>query len=645
MEARGLGRSGPRRKTGCLTCRRRKVRCDEMKPVCRHCTRLRLKCAYKSALEVSTASTRQRVEKMRVPDAAPYSPDATFFETVLRAEGHSAAEGIFPAITNGYSELPAETAFDINNFIGGITSELQQRQKGLNLNLHHETLTANDEPAASLLVELAATNGASSNGDDGTRQDMNLTLHCVDFNDHTFGVNDSSSPSAGPDQSMVVYEEQLLQHFLLVGAPPVIYAPFDMEWKFVRPAMLALARESHALMNAVCCYADVHKSRMEGRRWTAAPAYYRLASAEVQSSLMEDVGDRALEKVFATVFLLMLAELASTPDLSRPGTSWLHSAYLLLKKFSRKTTSWRGFAQLIVSWISLLDVKSLIAGREGDPLEELGDLSTSVEHNNADPPDKQQASPAEKAVNELFADPTFLVYDAIVGPVFRFFVKAQQVIRRIVRIDLHHRSRGTLTDEFEVLQIAHQVGADLEALWNSRPAVLDVYERPDKLDDTLAPALARQICRIFSQYVANFLTNFIYLHRVAFAIYPRTDRVRGAVDRIIRLASIELDSASENHRGILPDSFLWPLFIAGLEGSVSQRGWIMEQMRRMASHQNGHPIVLTAAAAVDQDQRHPNAAKALLLLEEMTRRQDESKTSADSKCVRRELFRDFFIII
>ncbi|KAL3470140.1 hypothetical protein BJX99DRAFT_240050, partial [Aspergillus californicus] len=42
--------------------------------------------------------------------------------------------------------------------------------------------------------------------------------------------------------------------------------------------------------------------------------------------------------------------------------------------------------------------------------------------------------------------------------------------------------------------------------------------------------------------------------------------------------------------------------------------------------------------------RHPNASKALLLLEEMTRRQDASRTWADSRCVRRELFADFFVM-
>lgn len=231
-------------------------------------------------------------------------------------------------------------------------------------------------------------------------------------------------------------------------------------------------------------------------------------------------------------------------------------------------------------------------------------------------------------LDSLLSEPGYLVTDAIVGPAFRFFVKAQHIIRRIVCIDLHHRSRGTLSDEFEVLQIAHKVGADLEALWNCRPTVLDVYDRPEELFDTLSQPVALEVCRIFRQYVANFLATFIYLHRVAFAIYPRTDRVNGAVDQIIQLATVE--SSGMRH---LPVSFFWPLFVAGLEGSLDQRLWIVQEMQHMA------------AADSNAVQRHPNAEKALLLLEEMTRRQDASRTWADSKCVRRELFTDFFVMI
>lgn len=132
--------------------------------------------------------------------------------------------------------------------------------------------------------------------------------------------------------------------------------------------------------------------------------------------------------------------------------------------------------------------------------------------------------------------------------------------------------------------------------------------------------------------MANFLANFIYLHRVAFAIYPRTDRVNGAIDQIIQLAIV--DSTGHDH---LPVSFLWPLFVAGLEGTDDQRKWIVHEIQRMAA-----PHETISAPSVT---RHPAVDRVLVLVEEMTRRQDVSSTWADSKCVRQELFSDFFVMI
>lgn len=239
--------------------------------------------------------------------------------------------------------------------------------------------------------------------------------------------------------------------------------------------------------------------------------------------------------------------------------------------------------------------------------------------------------------------PTFLIYESVVGPAFRFFVKSQQICRRIVHIDLHHRTRGTLSDEYEVLQIAHKVGEDLESLWNNRPAVLDVYDRPDDLYGTLTQPVIRQICRTFRQYIANFLAHFIYLHRVAFAIYPRTDRVNSAVDRILQLARVDI---SEGH---LSNSFLWPLFIAGLEASATQRAWILAEMRRMVNmttnNDNNNNGESDGTGVPFDPERHPNVDKALMLLEELTRRQSATNTTVDARCVRRELFADYFVMI
>lgn len=45
-----------RSKNGCMTCRRRKVRCDEQRPRCSHCERLNLQCKWRPAYD-STGST------------------------------------------------------------------------------------------------------------------------------------------------------------------------------------------------------------------------------------------------------------------------------------------------------------------------------------------------------------------------------------------------------------------------------------------------------------------------------------------------------------------------------------------------------------------------------------------------------------
>ncbi|KAI0152157.1 hypothetical protein F4776DRAFT_652599 [Hypoxylon sp. NC0597] len=51
-----------RSKTGCSSCRRRKVRCDEGKPICNACTRLGLSCSYEQGRAANSAETlRYRV--------------------------------------------------------------------------------------------------------------------------------------------------------------------------------------------------------------------------------------------------------------------------------------------------------------------------------------------------------------------------------------------------------------------------------------------------------------------------------------------------------------------------------------------------------------------------------------------------------
>ncbi|KAH8427227.1 Zn(II)2Cys6 transcription factor [Aspergillus melleus] len=647
-KAQGSGRSGPRRRTGCLTCRARKVRCDEAKPNCANCVRLHLQCSYKTIVPGLVARRNGHGQKRvrTVASPAPDGPDLNFFNTVLRPDerrrqslhAHLPEQGqqLAPeSPARSSSARDFQGAFDMLGFIGEINSDLEQKHLDLTNGLSEFPLAV-DIPSF-----VQAENRPIED------------IPTVDSGYSDAGQNDLSIDMGRPETN-ATYQDQLIAYFLNSEAPPTIFGPVGLDWGYIRGVIASLSRECSVLLNSIYCYSDIHKAVKEGKGWRMASRFHQQASSEIQMYIQEPLNVSKLKRIFTAVFLLMMAESMATPESWRPETSYLHSAYLLLQQYHNQTKTWIGFGHLIVSWVSLLDVKALIAGRGGDPLLNLGTLSKPTT-NNLEPADGHEEE------RSLVFQPAYLVQHAITAPAFHFFTQTQQVIRRIVSIDLHHRSRGTVSDEFDVLQIAHQVNADLESLWNTRPRILDIYNRPEThLFDTLRPAVAIQICRTFRQYVANFLAIFIYLHRVAFVIYPRTDRVHRAVDQIIQLATVEASGASS-----LPIGFLWPLFVAGLEGSHEQRAWIVKAMQRMAGldsqRQDSHEdegLSRQDQRCEDQEpnptvsedncarvQRHPNATKALLLLEEMTRRQDTSRTWADSRCVRGEMFTDFFVMI
>ncbi|PYH43800.1 Zn(II)2Cys6 transcription factor [Aspergillus saccharolyticus JOP 1030-1] len=622
-----MGRSGPRRRTGCLTCRSRKVRCDEIKPTCANCSRLRLQCAYKTIVPGHIARVNRQarpVASATVDATSSDRSDLNFFHTVL-CDGQLAAstpqqQQQQPTPARPLPETAVDySSLDILSFIGEITSDFHQ--KHLDLTAHGLTgLSAGPEYVS------AVTQSVRQNG-----QTMGWATNA----DISSAPGDSAKPAEieALDDKQTSYEARLFTHFVTSDPPPAIFGSIGLDWKYVQAHIVRQSRSCRAVLLGIYCYSEVHQTRVEGKTSKRKSKYHRLACSQMQSCLVGVVDQPVLKQVFTTVLLLMFAELLSTPALGDAGTSFLHSAYSLLQRFHNRTKAWTGLSRIIVAWVSLLDIKALIAGREGDPLIDYGGLM-STDKSSESATSEQCSTIAD---DEESPEPAFLIREAVTGPAFQFHVQTQQILRRIVSIDLHHRNRGTVSDEFEVLQLAHQISADLETLWNQRPRVLDIYSSPEELYDTLQPAVARETCQIFRQYVANFLAIFIYLHRVAFAIYPRTDRVHRAVEGIIHLATVESQS-TEGQQRHLPAGFVWPLFVAGLESSLEQRRWILSQVQKMS--QCGDD-----SRGENQHTRHPHAENVHLLLKEMARRQDATRTWADSRCVRRELFTDSFVMI
>lgn len=279
-----------------------------------------------------------------------------------------------------------------------------------------------------------------------------------------------------------------------------------------------------------------------------------------------------------------------------------------------------------------------------------------------------------------------IAYDALYEPVYKFFMRSQSLIPRIIALDPYHRPRGPLDDELQVLQLGQGLRGELRDLWLKRPRGLGVLSDTEGLQEVLHPRVAVKIIRGFRSFVANFHAVRIFLHRVVFIQYPASDEVKLAIAEILRLAREQLGdeegesrlhaqnghdfrggqgneaaqsgahdgSQTEHPRGGSADInyrntkgntqeshwasgegtpfagphpimlWLWPLFMCGTECSVEDRQWILERMYAM---------------------RSVNAERTATLLSEVTRQQDETGRRVDQRTVRKRIFDDEFDVV
>ena len=287
--------------------------------------------------------------------------------------------------------------------------------------------------------------------------------------------------------------------------------------------------------------------------------------------------------------------------------------------------------------------------------------SNSGDHCNADPSTADRTTSAAE-----------IAYDALNTPAYKFFLRCQAFIPRIISLDLHHRPRGSLDAEFEVLQIGQRLRRELNDMWARRPRELSVLADCPGLRDVLHPEVARKIIQTFRIYVANFHALRILLHRVAFVSYPATEEVKESIAEVLALATDQLAMSDvqgpptestigtaraparsrkgrgdahvgsaglgeENRSGdsggvddydvraLSPGTpWLWPMFMCGLECSLDKRRWILQLM---------------------YDMKGVNAERTAILLAEVTRRQDERDARVDQRSVRADIFEDDFSVV
>ncbi|KAI0123995.1 hypothetical protein BJ170DRAFT_598322 [Xylariales sp. AK1849] len=324
-----------RSKDGCVTCKRRKVKCDEQRPWCSHCERLNLECKWHSQ------TSRRRSTATNSSERNPVTGTGTPIST-------TPGTGISPNATLIQPHHAVNQIFDYASFMweGGDAWQ-QVSESGPNVNFDAQIMDTAYE------VQIAAQGSDASPG--------------ISFN-ATRSVTDPSEPSTVPDTGAVSDQDfamhlpadnhRLMDYFIHAVTPPILAeVETQKKWFAMRQNLVKMANASRMVRWAVLAFSNIMLCRRDGA-WMASPRnHYDNATAEVVKC-DEDL-DR--ENLLATLFFLSYVDILE--GRIEAAHSSLKRAYGIFQQGQQGsfTTPEKQF----LLWLRLLDARAVSAGGEG----------------------------------------------------------------------------------------------------------------------------------------------------------------------------------------------------------------------------------------------------------------------------------------
>ncbi|KAM5346303.1 hypothetical protein ACJ41O_009308 [Fusarium nematophilum] len=613
---------GARSKTGCLTCRNRKVRCDEQRPRCAHCERLNLECRWRPAHAngarwrifvgpspgTSAASSGQRhsVEAAN-PQTNGSSPSVA--AEPVEAAAVLQGDGTRPSDSTAWAQSPAviDELFDYASF-------MWNANRGWGYLSPDAGAQANDMSSTSDLMDPWA---CVSNPVVNPKLTPNST---VNLNGRSDVTARDILPMGQTNALQIPEDSNLIDYFIRTVVPPILAeVESQKRWASMRQVIISMSNASSMVRYAILAFTNLLYCR-EVSWYTSPNPYYEDALKELMA--LEEVcspsGRDFRQEHLATIFFLCYVDILDDR---------MESAHLHLQRafdiFQRgRQYGFRAVEIRLLSWIRLLDARAVSAGGEG---LFLSDNSESLIVQPS-PGRTSETEPSEAGRDEVQEwDTEDILFQVLYHPGINFFQKVQSFMGRISKIDPWHRSRGTVEDEIEVMQIASRILQDLRDLYDDRPVLMDHAVEGKLTQNHVSASLAIAITRAFRTYLSNYHASKIHLHRVAYKHLPLSRESTGALTQIRRLTKLLVEDLEPD--AVLPVSQLWPLLMLGSEEKDhSERNWINEQILRMQK-------VAT------------NASITAHVLREVQARQDAGKERVDIRAVMHDVFDTCFAIM
>ncbi|KAH0527502.1 hypothetical protein TsFJ059_002502 [Trichoderma semiorbis] len=590
MNAISPQRAGPARRynrsrCGCLTCKRRKVKCDEQRPRCSHCERLNLECKWRPHHAPTLSKQRQDAngESGTSSNQLTLSPSGTDRSPT----------------TSGLRTLQAmDEVFDYASFMWDPGSSLWQQESPdmatsmvINTNIIEPTAYINRHMDPLIINSYSDTATIQENGDQ--------TL----------------------DQSSSATSERLMEFFAKSATPPILAGvESQRKWFSIRQGLVSMSKSSRVLRCAILAFSNTLLCRSNMSWAFADQNHYEEATMEVEAQDPDSFNEHSLARECLLAALFFLSYVGIIESKLDTAHRYLKQAYTIFQKGNK--ASFSHVEKQVLLWIRLLDARAVSAGGEGlflsrDDEIELVDASPASFDAETDEIARSQDASSDDIEDVLF--------QVLYQPGIVFFQKVQSFMGRISKIDPWHRSRGTVEDEIEVMNIGASIAADLRSLYDQRPPLMD-YAVAGKLSEPhISAHLAFTITRAFRTYLSNYYASKVHLHRVAYKHLPLTKEAADALGQIRKLAhQISSDLAPDDS---LPVNMLWPLLMLGVEEQdQDEKAWIRAQIVRMEGVAG-------------------NARITAQVLEEVQARQEASKSRADIRSVMHAVFNSCFAIL
>ncbi|KAF7563588.1 hypothetical protein G7046_g531 [Stylonectria norvegica] len=416
--------------------------------------------------------------------------------------------------------------------------------------------------------------------------------------------------------------DKLMEFFASSVNPPILAeVEAQKKWVAIRQVIVEMANVSNMLRCAILAFSNVLLCRRDGS-WAAIVGdqnHYENAVAEVASKDASSMTEHSPDREYLIAALFFISYIDILESRLDAAHSNLKRAYLLFQGSNK--SSFSSVEKQILLWIRLLDARAVSAGGDGLFLskdDELLLVEASPASFDGEVDDFSKQDTAEGDIEDV-------LFQVLYQPGIVFYQKVLSFMGRISKIDPWHRSRGTVEDETEVMNVGALIAADLRTLYDQRPPLMDYAVAGKLTAPYVSEHLAFVITRAFRTYLSNYYASKVHLHRVAYKSLPLTKEAADALDHIRQLArKIVADLEPDD---TLPVNMLWPLLMLGVEEQdSSEKAWIKTQILKM-------------------EKVAGNARITAQVLEEVQTRQDAAKARMDIRSVMHAVFNSCFAIV